>query len=38
MVVEVLREKLGEEKVEEFRELLYEASLDIILDYSSMMK
>ena len=38
MVVKVLREKLGEEKVEEFRELLYEAPLDVVLDYSSMMK
>jgi len=38
MVVKMLREKVGEEGVEEFRELLYEAPLGVVLDYSSMMK
>lgn len=38
MVVKLLREKVGEEKVEEFRELLYEAPLDVVLDYSNIMK
>ncbi len=37
MVVKVLREKVGEEKVEQFRELRYEAPLDVVLDYSNMM-
>ena len=32
------REKVGEEKVEEFRELLYEAPLDVVLGYSRMME
>ena len=38
IVVRVLRERLGEEKVDEFRELLYEAPIDVVLDYSNMMK
>ena len=38
IVVKVLREKLGEEEVEEFRELLYEAPVDVVLDYSNMIK
>ncbi|MHC1629317.1 MAG: hypothetical protein ACXQTI_10910 [Candidatus Nezhaarchaeales archaeon] len=38
MVVKLLRERVDEEKVEEFRELLYEAPLDVVLDYSRMME
>ncbi len=38
IIVKVLRERLGEEKVKEFEELLYEAPLDVVLDYSNMMK
>jgi len=36
MVARVLRERLGEEKVDEFRELLHEAPLSEVLDYSKM--
>jgi len=33
-----LRQRFGEERVSEFIELLYEAPLDVVLDYSTMLR
>jgi len=38
MIVNVLRNRMSEKEVEEFRELLHEAPLDVVLDYGSMIK
>lgn len=38
IVVKILREKTGENLVDEFRDLLYEAPISEVLDYSSMLK
>ena len=38
MIVKILREKAGENLVDEFRDLLYEAPISEVLNYSSMLK
>ena len=38
MVIDTLREKMGGKQVEEFRGLIEEAPLNVVLDYSKMIK